>query len=131
MTTFTSLNIPELAARLQLQRKSVLSDVRQHLHRSGESDMLELANHLDEVDDWTAADLLNATDIAQLIHEVATLRDIDAALGRIKSGSYGVCKGCDEPISLERMSAQPTAEFCLPCQQAFEKRHGLGHGASL
>lgn len=37
------------------------------------------------------------------------------ALGRIKDGSYGICKKCEDPISPERLDAVPYAPLCKTC----------------
>ncbi len=131
MTSLNPLKIQELESRLNLLRETFLNGIREHLHRSDDPNKLALANHLEEVGDWAEADLLNDTDIAQLSHEFAELRNIDSALQRIKAGIYGVCTNCGEPISSERMSAQPGAEYCLACQGNFEKRQGMMHRTSL
>jgi DnaK suppressor protein len=116
---------------LLAERESVLADIRAHLHAEGEQGKLALLNHLEAVGDWVEADLLNDTDIALLSHELVRLRDIDAALARIKSGAYGICIDCGEAIPAARLNALPTAMSCVKCQQAYEKQHGLGHGVSL
>ncbi|MBD1400043.1 TraR/DksA family transcriptional regulator [Pelovirga terrestris] len=41
---------------------------------------------------------------------------IDAALRTLKSGRYGLCRSCDEPISLKRLEARPETPFCIECQ---------------
>lgn len=112
-------------------RESVLADIREHLHSDGDTGKLALLNHLEAVGDWVEADLLNDTDIALLSHELVRLRDIDAALARIKTGTYGICIDCGEAIPVARLEALPTAMSCVKCQQTYEKQHGLGHGASL
>ena len=42
-----------------------------------------------------------------------TLDEIEAALGRIEDGSYGVCEVCGKPIGAERLSAIPWARLCI------------------
>ena len=44
-----------------------------------------------------------------------TLVEVDAALGRLDSGSYGVCERCGAPIPEERLQVRPTARRCVPC----------------
>ena len=112
-------------------RESVLADIREHLHSEGGQGNLALLNHLEAVGDWVEADLLNDSDIALLSHELVRLRDIDAALKRIKDGTYGICIDCGDAIPQARLQALPTAMSCVKCQQAYEKQHGLGHGVSL
>ncbi|MFO7812498.1 MAG: TraR/DksA family transcriptional regulator [Pelovirga sp.] len=41
---------------------------------------------------------------------------IDAALRTLKSGRFGLCRSCEEPISLKRLEARPETPFCLECQ---------------
>ncbi|MWD28672.1 TraR/DksA family transcriptional regulator [Aquicoccus sp. SCR17] len=43
------------------------------------------------------------------------LRAIDAALGRIEDGEYGICTRCGEAISEARLEAVPTAALCRNC----------------
>jgi DnaK suppressor protein len=44
------------------------------------------------------------------------------ALTRIKSGTYGYCKMCHEPISASRLEARPEAELCIECKTEMESR---------
>jgi RNA polymerase-binding transcription factor DksA len=60
----------------------------------------------------------------QLQIEADELKDIDAALARIGSGTFGGCAKCGARISLKRLHAQPGARVCLSCQEALE-RHRL------
>lgn len=45
------------------------------------------------------------------------LAHIDAALARVRSGSYGVCETCGRPISDARLEALPTTTTCITCAQ--------------
>jgi DnaK suppressor protein len=42
----------------------------------------------------------------------AALDQVDAALGRLADGSYGVCVTCGERIADERLAAAPAADTC-------------------
>jgi DnaK suppressor protein len=44
------------------------------------------------------------------------LEEIEAALGRVEDGRYGLCGGCDEPIMPERLEILPAARYCVDCQ---------------
>jgi RNA polymerase-binding protein DksA len=50
------------------------------------------------------------------------LADIDAALGRIDDGTYGICTNCGTPIPEERLEARPWATLCIDCQREQERR---------
>ncbi len=41
------------------------------------------------------------------------LRDIKAALQRVADGTYGLCVRCRQPISRERLDAEPAAGTCV------------------
>ncbi|MBM7563113.1 TraR/DksA C4-type zinc finger protein [Paenibacillus sacheonensis] len=41
------------------------------------------------------------------------LEEVEAALGRLSDGSYGICETCGEPIPFERLKAVPTASRCI------------------
>jgi DnaK suppressor protein len=48
--------------------------------------------------------------------ERSMLRKIEAALGRIRAGSFGICLECGDPISLPRLQARPVATLCIDCK---------------
>ncbi len=50
-----------------------------------------------------------------------TLEQVEAALQRIKDGSYGKCALCGKDISTARLEALPHAELCIDCQKLEEK----------
>ena len=51
----------------------------------------------------------------------ARVRDIDAALDRIKKGVYGLCARCEEEISPRRMEVRPFSRYCIDCKIEVEK----------
>jgi DnaK suppressor protein len=53
---------------------------------------------------------LNSLDYGQL-------RLIEEALDRLRSGDYGVCLACEEPIPAKRLHALPWARYCVSCQE--------------
>ncbi len=44
-----------------------------------------------------------------------TVFEIEAALARIESGTYGYCEDCRVGIPLERLSALPATPVCIGC----------------
>jgi DnaK suppressor protein len=48
-------------------------------------------------------------------------RKLVAALGRIESGSYGLCCQCQADMEAERLEADPAAVFCAACAAEREK----------
>lgn len=49
--------------------------------------------------------------------ERSELQQINAALSRIESGTYGLCTACGEKISDKRLDALPFATICMNCMQ--------------
>lgn len=43
------------------------------------------------------------------------LVEIDNAIDRVRSGTYGICEHCVQPISTERLAARPVARLCIGC----------------
>ena len=77
-----------------------------------EPDMNDRAsNEMDQVIDMHSRDR-----IRKLIDK------IDAALDRIKKGTYGYCLVSGEPIGLLRLNARPVATLCLEEQEKRERR---------
>lgn len=53
------------------------------------------------------------------------IRELKETLSRIENGTYGVCLDCEEEIPEKRLTARPTARFCVACQETREKRQRL------
>ncbi len=84
------------------------SSAAKALARGGEPlDLEELPTQSHE--EWI---FLNQNNIDTML-----LREIDEALSRIEDESYGICMGCDDPISLKRLEAVAWARYCVPCQE--------------
>lgn len=77
-------------------------------HELGEPKSADLNEQAIDLEDDEVLESLGAA--AQ--REVSLLK---LALGRIKDGSYGVCKKCEEPISEERLNAVLFAPLCKVC----------------
>lgn len=45
------------------------------------------------------------------------LKDINAALEKIKNKNYGKCEGCGKEIDEKRLMVNPAARFCMKCQK--------------
>jgi DnaK suppressor protein len=58
--------------------------------------------------------------IRNLDRDTNVLRQIDHALSRIASGTYGTCLHCEDDITPKRMAAVPWAAFCITCQELID-----------
>ncbi|VDA99487.1 hypothetical protein S1OALGB6SA_555 [Olavius algarvensis spirochete endosymbiont] len=82
------------------------------------------------VEDMGVKDLADvaSNDIDARILEVIGTKDtvrlkrIEAALGRLENGRFGICVSCGKRITDERLSAIPYAVMCINCQTNSEHR---------
>jgi DnaK suppressor protein len=49
------------------------------------------------------------------------LHEVQSALRRIETGTFGACLDCEEPISLKRLAAVPWSPLCIVCQEAADR----------
>jgi DnaK suppressor protein len=49
------------------------------------------------------------------------VEEINAALGRMTEGTYGLCERCGHSIAFERLQALPTATTCTECAHELEE----------
>lgn len=57
-----------------------------------------------------------------LVDELTNERSaIDAALLRIRNGTYGFCASCGKLIDTDRLSILPTATLCVDCERKKKK----------
>lgn len=47
---------------------------------------------------------------------------VEEALARIDDGTFGVCAGCGEEITVKRLQARPVAKYCIDCKTRQEQR---------
>jgi len=112
--------IEQLAQQLRSRLAAVREQIRLALLRRETESYAQLAGQVHNSDEEALAGVLVDVNLAEIARETQEVRDIDAALARIRSGSYGVCLQCAEPIDRMRLQAYPTAKRCLACQRTYE-----------
>ena len=127
----TPQQLSELKNTLRQQRKTLLARIHEVLLQSDSEHYVDLSGKVHDVGEEAVAALLSDVNLAVIDHEINELRDVEQALSRIDSGSYGICIDCSAPIGYERLSAYPTAKRCLQCQQLYEKTHATANKPSL
>ena len=43
------------------------------------------------------------------------LDEVNNALGKLETGTYGTCEDCGQPIDPLRLEAKPAAPYCINC----------------
>ena len=69
--------------------------------------------------------------IGYLERESTRLREVKAALGRFETGAYGICTGCEEPISRKRLVALPWAPMCIACRELADRNQPQNADAAI
>ncbi len=84
------------------------------------------ADQMDEIQYATERDLA----IRNVDRDSSVLREVGAALRRIRDDSFGICIQCDEAISPKRLAAVPCAHRCIQCQEAADRQRQKGTDSS-
>jgi RNA polymerase-binding transcription factor DksA len=92
---------------LMLRRDALLRERDEHNAASRETPDRGGVDEIDAANDESEYETL----AAEISQEQVELAEIDAALARIRDGSYGVCEASGEQISPERLRALPWTRF--------------------
>jgi RNA polymerase-binding transcription factor DksA len=80
---------------------------------------LDAASHAAHLTDPS----LNEVSAALRIAARRALAEVDAALGRMAFGEYGICQSCGGDIAFARLEIVPMAALCMSCQRLTETSH--------
>lgn len=115
-----------LAKQLEERRRVLRSELTAKLNAQDNPALLGLRNRMEETDDWAVADLETALDVAEVSRDAGELREVEAALLRVKDGTYGECVDCGTHIPFARLHANPSASRCIACQERLEASQRRG-----
>ena len=92
--------------------------------RAPEGRYAEITGAVHTLSDESFAELTAA--LSQMNYRKATdeLREVDAAMARLRDGSYGICADCGQRISYARLHVAPESRRCAACQASAEDRRG-------
>jgi DnaK suppressor protein len=109
----------ELRKMLEGRRRALTAQVRDRMRvvRTGDG-----SEHLAR-DEYEPVDGDGQSDIALTVLQMTgeTIRNIDAALERLKQCTYGDCSQCGGAIAAQRLRALPFATRCTGCEEARER----------
>jgi DnaK suppressor protein len=106
MSARKDLDFEDFEKKLKAEKKRVelnLQAVRD------EAEALAFEDEIDDDIDMAELHIENVVDQALLRRLEAELLEIDAALERIKDGTYGICQKSSNLIPVERLKANPCA----------------------
>lgn len=97
-------------------RKELVNQLGVNLHQMREDRAKEV-----DVIDQGVQEANTALKICSQDRALKTIQEIDAALKRIDTDTYGYCKETGEEIGINRLEARPTATLSLEAQSWFER----------
>ena len=112
-----------LITRRDALRKALAGDLSMLKELRAQSSGDEVDFALDAAQDEISSQLAEV--------ESRELANIEAALEKMRDGTYGKCEGCAENIPLVRIQALPYAIHCIECQTELEKNGELSHDGNL
>ncbi len=121
--------------------KTTRSDLRgyEEILARKEAELLHLLRNRDDIPVERSADQLEEIQCAAT-RDVAIrnlgrgfdlLREVRAALVRIRKGSFGICLEWEWAISPKRIAAVPWAPLCIRCQETAAGRNGHEIGGTV
>jgi DnaK suppressor protein len=126
MTDLSKQQLQALKENMRAGRDVLRDGLEDALRLEGHANLVENMDRVHDTGDDAVADVLADLNVAHLVAEYDELRDLDAALLRVESGTYGDCIDCGEPIPFERLETMPTALRCVDCQEKFEQEANRG-----
>jgi DnaK suppressor protein len=131
MSYLTTEQRESLERALKLRLGVLRREITVALRQKDTPETMHLANRFEETGDDVLADIELSLDIATVERDLAELRSVLKALGRINSPGYGACSDCEADIPLARLRAEPAALRCVECQERYEHSHAGSAHSSL
>ncbi|MGR3310574.1 MAG: TraR/DksA family transcriptional regulator [Candidatus Brocadiales bacterium] len=115
------MSLRQLKNQLSTRRSHLIHEIEQRLQESRDFGGHRFADVADMASNTSCGELLWLV----VEEEKRQLAQIDEALARIKSGSYGICKYCGRPIKKARLEALPFVILCVKCKEVEEEEAEL------
>ncbi len=127
----TPAELAEFRRQLLEQEQQLISEMRAGRQRANVESFTQLAGETRDAGDASVADATTDSVNAERERDSDELREVQAALERIESGTYGFCMKCGEPIDPQRLRALPTARYDLQHEAERERREGQANRPTL
>ena len=98
-------------------KKDLVRTNNEALYNSSLDDNSTSADIVDQASSYTEKNV----EMRAINRQIKLISKIEAALKRIKDGTYGFCEDTAEPIGLKRLMARPVATLCIAAQEKHEK----------
>ena len=121
----------DLRESLQREREELQSELRSELaERLSDAYSSRFADPLDTAD-LSFVGLQESVGVGLVDIRRQELEKMLAAERKLTDGSYGICERCGGEISEQRLSALPSAIYCIKCAEVLEGGHLYGKRLTL
>jgi len=107
--------------RLTEWKNEIIKSNSQALYSSNLVDNISSPDVVDQASSYTEKNV----EMRTVNRQIKLVSKIDAALKRLKNGTYGFCEETDEPIGLKRLIARPIATLCIAAQEKHEREEKI------
>ncbi|MFH1312286.1 MAG: TraR/DksA C4-type zinc finger protein [Candidatus Eisenbacteria bacterium] len=116
--------VDELRSMLETKRAEISDEIK----KAREDSMKNDHTSFPEVGDLVSASVEKERAFEHGEAGVNALREINAALEKLKSGTYGICEMCTKAIGVKRLKVMPSARLCIKCKSKEESSGGVSTG---
>ena len=99
-------------------KNEIIKSNSQALYSSNLADNVSSQDIVDQASSYTEKNV----EMRTVNRQIKLISKIDAALKRLKDGTYGFCEETGEPIGLKRLIARPIATLSIEAQEMHEKK---------
>jgi DnaK suppressor protein len=109
--------LKQLYERMLLQREDLRRKITEdmglaHAADDGINDLAETASLVEQTELHSQLAALESRE----------LRQLEAAMQKMRAGHFGNCDRCTKPIPIQRLQALPFTALCVDCQKVSESR---------
>ncbi len=98
-------------------RSDIIKTNNETLYNGSIDDNSVSADIVDQASSYTDKNV----EMKAINRQIKLISKIDAALKKIKEGTYGFCEDTGEPIGIKRLMARPIATLSIAAQEKHEK----------
>ncbi len=102
-------------------KNEIIKSNSQALYSSDLVDNISSPDVVDQASSYTEKNV----EMRTVNRQIKLVSKIDAALKRLKDGTYGFCEQTGEPIGLKRLIARPIATLCIAAQEKHEREEKI------
>ena len=107
--------------KLTRWKNEIIKSSSQALYSSNLVDNISSPDVVDQASSYTEKNV----EMRAVNRQIKLVSKIDAALKRLKNGTYGFCEETGEPIGLKRLIARPIATLCIAAQEKHEREEKI------